>query len=187
MSCPSNSQPASAACHRQRGTQETGCGCCHADGVSSAGLWRMPAGNDPLEQTAVLRVQATQVRAAAWHPQNSDSAVTVEERSVVQWRFEGASAEVWRGSTSVIQHAWRLQRSDSTASMEERRVRQCCFQTIHTMGASARGRSIAVHPCAVLHGPCSTKAHNIAGRGLSCQALCWAALAILGHCAFRAI
>ena len=120
MSCPSDSQPALAACHRQRGTRETGCGCCHADGVSSAGLWRMPAGNDPLEQTAVLRVQATQVRAAAWHPQNSDSAVTVEDRSVVQWRFEGASAEVWRGSRSVIQHAWHLQQSDSTASVEER-------------------------------------------------------------------
>ncbi|CAK0785551.1 hypothetical protein CVIRNUC_008761 [Coccomyxa viridis] len=69
------------------------------DGVSSAGLWRMPAGNDPLEQTAVLRVQATQVRAAAWHPQNSDSAVTVEDRSVVQWRFEGASAEITAQST----------------------------------------------------------------------------------------
>ena len=87
----------------------------------------MPAGNDPLEQTAVLRVQATQVRAAAWHPQNSESAVTVEDRSVVQWRFEGASAEVWRGSRSVIQHAGHLQQSDSTASVEERPTKQCCF------------------------------------------------------------
>ena len=126
----------------------------------------MPAGNDPLEQTAVLRVQATQVRAAAWHPQNSDSAVTVEDRSVVQWRFEGASAEVRRGSRSVVQHGWHLQKSDSTTKVEERSVKQCCFETLHTMNASAGGRSIAVHSCAVLHGPCRAKAHIIAGAGL---------------------
>ena len=140
--------------------------CCHADGVSSAGLWRMPAGNDPLEQTAVLRVQATQVRAAAWHPQNSDSAVTVEDRSVVQWRFEGASAEVWRGSRSVTQHAWHLQKSDSTASVEDRPVKQCCLETLHTVDAPAGGRSIAVHSCTFFHDPCRAKAHNLAGAGL---------------------
>ena len=80
----------------------------------------MPAANDPLEQTAVLRVQATQVRAAAWHPQNSDSAVTVEDRSVVQWRFEGASAEVWPGANIVFKRAWHQRKSDNSASVEDR-------------------------------------------------------------------
>ncbi len=53
----------------------------------------MPEGNAPLQQRAELKVQASRVRALAWHPERADSAVTVEERSVVQWRFEGASAE----------------------------------------------------------------------------------------------
>ena len=64
-----------------------------ADGVSGAGLWHMPEGNAPLQQRAELKVQATRVRALAWHPERADSAVTVEDRSVVQWRFEGPSAE----------------------------------------------------------------------------------------------
>ena len=64
-----------------------------ADGVSGAGLWHMPEGDAPLQQRAELEVQATRVRALAWHPERADSAVTVEDRSVVQWRFEGASAE----------------------------------------------------------------------------------------------
>ena len=54
----------------------------------------MPEGNAPLQQKAELKVQATRVRALAWHPEKADSAVTVEDRSVVQWRFEGGSAEV---------------------------------------------------------------------------------------------
>lgn len=64
-----------------------------ADGVSGAGLWHIPEGNAPLQQRAELHVQASRVRALAWHPERPDSAVTVEERSVVQWRFEGSSAE----------------------------------------------------------------------------------------------
>ena len=67
---------------------------CNADGVSGAGLWHMPEGNAPLQQKAELKVQATRVRALAWHPEKADSAVTIEDRSVVQWRFEGSSAEV---------------------------------------------------------------------------------------------
>ena len=65
-----------------------------ADGVNGAGLWQIPEGNAPLQQRAELQVQASRVRALAWHPERPDSAVTVEERSVVQWRFEGSSAEV---------------------------------------------------------------------------------------------
>ena len=54
----------------------------------------MPEANAPLQQRAELKVQASRVRALAWHHERADSAVTVEERSVVQWRFEGSSAEV---------------------------------------------------------------------------------------------
>ena len=126
------------------------CGCCHADGISSAGLWRMPAGNDPLEQTAVLKVQATQVRAAAWHPQDSAGAVTVEDRSVVQWRLEGASAEVWPGGRAVFKHARHLQRFDNTASVA---IKQCCFGDFHTTDASARDRVSAMQSHIIFHGP----------------------------------
>lgn len=54
----------------------------------------MPEGSAPLQQRAELKVQGSRVRALTWHPAAADSAATVEDRSVVQWRFEGASAEV---------------------------------------------------------------------------------------------
>ncbi|CAL5224411.1 g7093 [Coccomyxa viridis] len=73
------------------------------DGVSGAGLWHIPEGNAPLQQRAELHVQASRVRALAWHPERPDSAVTVEERSVVQWRFEGSSAEVTAQSTVNVE------------------------------------------------------------------------------------
>ena len=73
-----------------------------ADGDSGASLWHMPEGNAPLQQRAELEVQATRVRALAWHPERADSAVTVEDRSVVQWRFEGASAEVCANFTASV-------------------------------------------------------------------------------------
>ena len=46
-------------------------------------------------------MQATRVRAVAWHPERADSAVTIEDRSVVLWRFAGTSAE-GRPNTSLL-------------------------------------------------------------------------------------
>jgi hypothetical protein len=54
----------------------------------------MPEGSGPLQQRAELKVQGSRMRALAWHPTAAGSAATVEDRSVVQWCFEGASAEV---------------------------------------------------------------------------------------------
>jgi hypothetical protein len=64
----------------------------------------MPEGSGPLQQRAELKVQGTRVRALAWHPTAADSAATVEDRSVVQWRFEDASAEV--GLTGIASDLW---------------------------------------------------------------------------------
>ena len=56
----------------------------------------MPVGDGlPLEQRAELKGQsAMHVSNVAWNLTQSDTAVSIEEQGITQWRFAGSSAEV---------------------------------------------------------------------------------------------